>query len=82
MKFLIFIATLIFIYWYFFIRKKRLTSNKKPKELVKELVLDENCKLYIKKEEAIKVEIDGKNYYFCSKRCLSEFLQKTSKSQP
>ncbi|PMP68286.1 MAG: hypothetical protein C0190_01820 [Thermodesulfobacterium geofontis] len=81
MKFLIFIAFLIFIYWYFFIRKKRLTSDKLG-ELVEELVLDENCRRYIKKEEAIKVEIDGKNYYFCSKKCLSEFLQKISKSQP
>jgi len=81
MKFLIFIAFLIFIYWYFFIRKKRLTSDKLG-ELVEELVLDENCRRYIRKEEAIKVEIDGKNYYFCSKKCLSEFLQKISKSQP
>ena len=81
MKFLVWIALLIFVYWYFFKRKKRLLLNK-PKELITELVLDENCQTYIRKEEAIKVEINGRNYYFCSKKCLSEFLQKNLKLQP
>jgi len=81
MKFLICVALLIFIYWYFFKRKRRLLLNK-PKELVTELVLDENCQTYIRKEEAIKVEINGKCYYFCSKKCLSDFLQKNLKLQP
>uniref|UniRef100_A0A7V4JQT7 YHS domain-containing protein n=1 Tax=Thermodesulfobacterium geofontis TaxID=1295609 RepID=A0A7V4JQT7_9BACT len=81
MKFLIFIAFLIFIYWYFLKRKKKLSYNK-SKELFEELVFDENCQTYVKKEEAIKLKIEGKDYYFCSQKCLYEFLKKTSKPQP
>lgn len=81
MKFLILIAFLVLLYWYFFIKKKRKLSFNKAKELIEELVFDENCKIYIKKDEAIKVKIKDKTYYFCSKKCLHEFLQKTSKPQ-
>ncbi|WP_038056527.1 YHS domain-containing protein [Thermodesulfobacterium hydrogeniphilum] len=74
MRLLIWIIILGFIFWYFS-RKKRIKENDK-KSLVTELVFDENCKTYIKKDKAIKVDIKGKTYYFCSKRCLEEFLKK------
>jgi len=81
MKYLILLVLLGIIYWYFFERKKKL-SEKKRKELAEELVFDENCKTYVKKEEAIKMEIEGKEYYFCSKKCLEEFLKSWSKFPP
>jgi YHS domain-containing protein len=81
MKYLIFIAFLIFVYWYFSKRKKKLSYNK-SKELYEEFVFDENCQTYMKKDSAIKVEFEGKDYYFCSKKCLYEYLQKTSKQKP
>ncbi len=78
MRPLIWIIILGFIFWYFS-KKKRIKEDKKrdnKKALITELVFDENCKTYIKKDEAIKINIKGKTYYFCSKRCLEEFLKK------
>ena len=80
MKFLIFIGLLVLLYWYFAKRKKKLAKNKK-RELIEEMVFDENCQSYIRKKEAIKIELNGKTYYFCSKKCVEEFLEKIPKLQ-
>ena len=40
------------------------------------MVLDENCGKYINKNSAIRLEINGKEYYFCSEKCVQEFLKK------
>lgn len=45
------------------------------------MVFDENCQSYIRKKEAIKMELNGKTYYFCSKKCVEEFLEKIPKLQ-
>ncbi len=80
MKYLILILFFGFIYYYLFKKKdKGFEENKEP---VEELVFDEICQTYIRKKDAIKVEINGKTYYFCSKKCLQEFLEKTPKLQP
>jgi YHS domain-containing protein len=75
MKLLFWLGILGFLYWYLFKRKGKISQkNKEP--LVTDLVFDENCQTYIRKEDAIKVNIKGKTYYFCSEKCLKEFLQK------
>ena len=80
MKFLILIGLLVLLYWYFARRKKKLAKNRK-RELIEEMVFDENCKSYVRKKEAIKIELNGKTYYFCSKKCVKEFLEKIPKLQ-
>lgn len=65
MKFIFWILIGILVYWYF-TKKKNIT----------EMVLDENCGKYINKNSAIKLEINGKEYYFCSEKCVQEFLKK------
>jgi len=80
MRFLVLLIFLAFIYWYFF--KKRPLFNKKTKMLISEVVIDKNCGTYIKKEEAIKLEIKDEICYFCSEKCLNEYLKKISKPQP
>lgn len=81
MKFLIFIGIIVLLYWYLVKRKKKL-ARYKNKELFEEMVFDENCGLYIRKKEAIKIEINNKIYYFCSKKCAKKFLDKLTKSSP
>jgi YHS domain-containing protein len=80
MKYLILLIFLAVAYWYF-IKRKRKLSSEKYKELAEEFVFDESCQTYIRKDEAIKVEVEGKTHYFCSKKCLEEFLQKNPKLQ-
>ncbi len=80
MRFLILLVFLLLIYWYFF-KKKQILFNKKRKGIVSELVFDKNCQTYIKKEEAIKLEIENEIHYFCSKECLNEYLKNHSKLQ-
>lgn len=44
------------------------------------MVKDEACNTYLPKEDAIKVQIKGKEYYFCSPECKQKFLS-SHKSQ-
>ncbi|QER42701.1 YHS domain-containing protein [Thermodesulfobacterium sp. TA1] len=70
------LLVLIFLVYYFYFRKRKNLIKQKNKPEVADLVLDEACQTYIRKEEALKIEIQGKTYYFCSKTCLQKFLEK------
>ena len=37
------------------------------------MVEDPQCGTYLPESEAIKANIHGKEYYFCSKKCLKEY---------
>ena len=39
-----------------------------------DLVEDPVCHTYVPLSQAIKKEISGKNYYFCSKQCSEKYL--------
>jgi len=41
----------------------------------KELVKDPYCGTYIPKESALKAQIGGKTYYFCSRKCLEGYRE-------
>jgi YHS domain-containing protein len=41
-----------------------------------EMVLDPVCGMYIYPETAIKENINGKTYYFCSENCKRSFISK------
>ncbi len=78
-KLLLWIGILWTLYWYFFKRKKPKVSRERKQE-VTEMVFDPNCNTYIQKKDAIKVEMNGKVYYFCSKKCMEEYFTRV-KSQ-
>ncbi|OGO77917.1 MAG: hypothetical protein A2Y23_04160 [Clostridiales bacterium GWB2_37_7] len=44
-----------------------------------DMVIDPECGMYINPETAIKQNIDGNTYYFCSENCRSSFLNKQQK---
>ena len=75
----------IFVGWlvYYFLFKKNKKVVHEKKEAINEMVFDPCCNTYILKKDAIKVEIKGKTYYFCSEKCLKKFLseQEEVKSQ-
>jgi YHS domain-containing protein len=72
----IFLFYLIYHIFRFF---KSLSSAKKSRSYSKALsgmmVKDEYCNTYLPKEDAIKENIDGKEFYFCSKECRQKFLE-------
>ena len=74
MKFLVLLAFLLILFFYYRIYKKR-RLNRKEKVRITEMVKDEICGVYLPKEEALKVEIEGKVYYFCSQECKDAFLK-------
>ncbi|MGE5633063.1 MAG: YHS domain-containing protein [Caulobacteraceae bacterium] len=41
-----------------------------------DMVLDPVCGMYVNPETAIKQNIDGKTYYFCSENCRKTFLER------
>lgn len=45
-----------------------------------QMVLDPVCGMYVNPDTAIKQEIDGKTYYFCSEHCRSSFVKKHQES--
>jgi YHS domain-containing protein len=74
MKFLVLLAFLLILFFYYRNYKKR-KLNRKEKVRITEMVKDEVCGVYLPKEEALKVEIEGKVYYFCSQECKDAFLK-------
>lgn len=41
-----------------------------------DMVIDRECGMYINPETAIKQNVDGKTYYFCSENCKNSFEKK------
>ncbi len=41
-----------------------------------DMVKDPNCNIYVQKSEAFHELIQGKDHYFCGKKCAEEFKQK------
>jgi len=74
MKFLILLVFLLLLFFYYKNYKKR-KLNQKEKIRITKMVRDEVCGIYLPKEEALKVEIEDKVYYFCSEKCKDAFLK-------
>jgi YHS domain-containing protein len=60
-----------------FLFKAMLSSGKKRdrKQDPEELVQDPYCQTYIPRGSALKKRVAGKDYYFCKKECLENFIQ-------
>jgi YHS domain-containing protein len=74
MKFLVLLVFLLLLFFYYKNYKKR-KLNRKEKIRITEMIRDEVCGVYLPKDEALKVEIEGKVYYFCSEECKNAFLK-------
>ncbi|WP_038042034.1 YHS domain-containing protein [Thermodesulfobacterium hveragerdense] len=71
------ILVLVLLVYYLYFKKRKKVVRAKDEKRVADLVFDEACQTYVKKEEALKIEVQGKTYYFCSKACAEKFLAKT-----
>jgi uncharacterized protein len=74
MKFLVLLVFLLLLFFYYKNYKKR-KLNQNEKIRITEMVRDEVCGVYLPKEEALKVKIEDKVYYFCSEECKDAFLK-------
>ncbi len=74
------IFTVLVIYLLYRYYKRTLpegAGGQKGGEKVRDiLVRDPNCGKFIPKERAVRVEFDGKIYYFCSLECAVEYEKK------
>ncbi len=73
-----FLLTVAIIYMFFKYYKKSLpdtydTGNGHSERVKDVLVKDPNCGRYIPRERAVRVEFNGKIYYFCSLKCANEY---------
>jgi YHS domain-containing protein len=73
--------TILFSILYYVLRflvKNIFSLRKKPDRDIEaeELVQDPYCQTYIPKQSALKKKIDGRMFYFCSKECLTKYLEK------
>lgn len=41
-----------------------------------EMVRDPECGMYVNPDNAVKIEIDGTAFYFCSDTCKNNFMEK------
>lgn len=46
-------------------------AGREPEELVQDPV----CQTFIPRQEALKAQREGKDYFFCSEGCLKRFLR-------
>lgn len=69
------IAYLIYLVYRFF---KAINQGSKQPQINKQpsgiMVKDETCNTYLPKEDAIKVQYEGTDHYFCSQECKQKFL--------
>jgi YHS domain-containing protein len=55
---------------------KKTPVEKKARDIEDVMVKDPVCEVFIPKREAIHLQAEGKNYYFCSDQCKDVFLEK------
>jgi YHS domain-containing protein len=81
MRFLIFLGLLILLYylikgWVSPSKSRQMDPSRGNRELESEMVKDPHCQTYIPKNSALCARIDGREYYFCSRKCMREFKRK------
>jgi YHS domain-containing protein len=55
-------------------RIPRATGGPNPATVTEELVRDPVCHLYLPRSEAIRRQVRGREYFFCSPGCVDKFL--------
>jgi len=79
--FYLFIIYMVYLLYRFFKALSRATKSQgsSRKKLSGLMVKDEYCNTYLPKEDAIRQNIDGKEYFFCSEECRQKFLHSSKK---
>jgi YHS domain-containing protein len=54
----------------------RVSGQGSKGNVVSEMVQDPFCKTYIPRNEARRIVLDGKEFFFCSKECAEKFKEK------
>ena len=52
------------------------SHHSRRKDHAATMALDPECGNYIHENDALKAEIDGRHYFFCSRECRDAFLAK------
>lgn len=55
-------------------RASRPRPSAKPRITTGVMVRDEECHMYLPREDAVREVKDGKEYFFCSQECRKKFL--------
>ena len=59
---------------------KEFRKNEPAGRLGGEMVKDPQCHVYVPKHEAVSRVVDGREVYFCSERCMEEYLESKKKT--
>ena len=83
------IAGLLVLFYYLFrraIRKLREDSGaaslREGQSPGNQMIQDPVCRVFIPRENAVRQEIGGQTYFFCSQNCATTFENKLSSQQP
>ena len=56
-------------------RKNDFRTGSDSRGIDQEMVQDPYCQVYLPLKESLKIEIEGKVHYFCSKECLRKYQE-------
>ena len=73
------LITIVYVFYKFYKKSLPEGEEKENRNIKDVLVKDPNCGKYIPKERSVRIEIDGKIYYFCSLKCGMEYGEKLKK---
>jgi YHS domain-containing protein len=74
--FFIFLTLILYSLLRFLVKGMSSSGKKRDKKQdPEELVQDPYCQTYIPRGSAFKKRVAGKDYYFCKKECLENFIK-------
>jgi YHS domain-containing protein len=57
------------------VRPNRTVNGQKDVQIDDIMVQDPYCRIHFPKREGVRVEKDGREYYFCSEECRDKYFQ-------
>lgn len=62
-------------------RKSVRYKKSQPGEVLDVMVQDPQCGTYVPQHDSVRAWVGGKEYFFCSKKCRDEFVEKQGDSK-